>query len=114
MPTQEEIAAVFPEMTQRFQPEKAEGVDATILFDLSGDNGGQYWVKIADGTVEHGCLLSLRVCRGCGCANGRGPGRRRFRFLRAFHVTGRCAGRGPAWVGPVGLRGRVSAARASA
>lgn len=54
MPTQEEIAAVFPEMTQRFQPEKAEGVDATILFDLSGDNGGQYWVKIADGTVEHG------------------------------------------------------------
>ncbi|QPC81229.1 SCP2 sterol-binding domain-containing protein [Phototrophicus methaneseepsis] len=54
MPTQEEIAAVFPEMMARFQPEKAEGTNVTIQFDLSGDNGGLYWVTIADGTAEYG------------------------------------------------------------
>lgn len=54
MPTKEEMQQVFPTMQQRFQPDKAKGVDATIQFDLSGDNGGMFWLKITEGTCEHG------------------------------------------------------------
>ncbi len=54
MATREEIAALFPAMIERFVPEKAEGIDAVIQFDLSGDNGGMYWVKISGGEVSHG------------------------------------------------------------
>lgn len=54
MPTNEEITQVFPKMMDSFQPEKAEGLNALIQFDLSGDNGGLYWIKIAGGAVEHG------------------------------------------------------------
>lgn len=52
--TREEVAGVFPTMVQRFDPQKAENVNATIQFDLSGDNGGQYWLRIADGKAESG------------------------------------------------------------
>ena len=39
---------------QRLQPAKAQGDKALIQFDLSGDNGGKYWVKVADGQCETG------------------------------------------------------------
>ncbi|MFW5696221.1 MAG: SCP2 sterol-binding domain-containing protein [Phototrophicaceae bacterium] len=48
MPSVSEISQA---MVDGFQPEKAEGVDATIQFDLSGDNGGQFYVVIKDKTV---------------------------------------------------------------
>ena len=54
MATAEEIKSIFPEMVTRLIPEKANGINATIQFDLSGDNGGLYWIKIADGTAESG------------------------------------------------------------
>lgn len=54
MATSEEVAAVFTTMISRFDPSKAEGVNATIQFDLSGDNGGAYWLRIADGKAETG------------------------------------------------------------
>ncbi len=54
MATNQEIAQIFPEMVQRFNASKAEGVNATIQFNLSGDNGGLYWLRIADGTCEAG------------------------------------------------------------
>ena len=54
MATQEEINGIFPAMLDNFQADKAEGVNATIQFDLSGDNGGMYWVKINDGAVTNG------------------------------------------------------------
>lgn len=54
MASQEEIRAIFAQMESNFNADKAQGVNATILFDLSGDNGGAYWVKIANGTVESG------------------------------------------------------------
>lgn len=54
MATAEEIKGIFPEMVSRLIPEKADGVDALIQFDLSGDNGGLYWVKVADGKAESG------------------------------------------------------------
>jgi len=54
MATQEEVNNIFPTMVSNFRADKAEGVDATIQFELSGDNGGVYWVKINDGAVTHG------------------------------------------------------------
>jgi putative sterol carrier protein len=54
MATSQEIAQIFPTMVQRFLPEKAQGVNAVIQFNLSGDNGGLYWMRIADGKCEAG------------------------------------------------------------
>ena len=54
MATSEEVQSIFTDMVERFLPEKAAGIDAVILFDLSGDNGGLYWLKVADGEVEAG------------------------------------------------------------
>jgi putative sterol carrier protein len=54
MATQQEVAAVFSKMGDRFDARKAEGVNATIQFELSGDNGGSYWLKIADSKLETG------------------------------------------------------------
>lgn len=54
MATSQEIANIFPTMVERFDPTKAEGVNAVIQFDFNGDNGGLYWVKINDGKAESG------------------------------------------------------------
>jgi len=54
MATSQEIAQIFPVMAERLIPSKAEGVNATIQFNLSGDNGGLYWLRIADGKCEAG------------------------------------------------------------
>lgn len=54
MTTREEIRDIFPAMCQRFIPSKAEGLNATIQFNLSGDNGGLYWLKIGNGVCEAG------------------------------------------------------------
>ncbi|MDE2777714.1 MAG: SCP2 sterol-binding domain-containing protein [Chloroflexota bacterium] len=54
MANAEDLQALFPAMVDRFLPEKAAGINATILFDLSGDNGGFYWIKIADGAATTG------------------------------------------------------------
>ena len=54
MATAEEVQDLFPAMVERFLPEKASGINATILFDLSGDNGGFFWIKIGDGAAESG------------------------------------------------------------
>ena len=35
-------------------PEKAGSTKATIVFDLSGENAGKWWVKIHDGVAESG------------------------------------------------------------
>ena len=52
--SREEVASVFSTMVQRFDAKKAEGVNGTIQFDLSGDNGGSYWLTIANGQAETG------------------------------------------------------------
>lgn len=52
MPTAEEIRKYMAKMPEMFIPEKAEGLDAVIQLDLSGDNGGQWWFKIVDGSCE--------------------------------------------------------------
>ena len=54
MASADEVKNIFPNLAERFLPEKADGIDAGILFDLSGDNGGLYWIKISGGSIEHG------------------------------------------------------------
>ncbi len=50
MPTKDEISAFIANMPAIFLPEKAAGLDTTIQITLTGDNGSQWWLKIADGT----------------------------------------------------------------
>jgi putative sterol carrier protein len=52
--SKEEVAKIFPQMAERFDPAKAEGIDALIQFDLSGDNGGVYWLRLSEGRAEAG------------------------------------------------------------
>lgn len=47
-------AQLFERMPEYFQAEKAGTTNATIQFDLSGEQGGKWWVKIADGTCTSG------------------------------------------------------------
>jgi putative sterol carrier protein len=54
MATREQVAAMFPLMQEKFDPAKAEGLDAIIQFDLGGEGGGQYWLRISGGRLTTG------------------------------------------------------------
>ena len=43
---------VFEQMPSALDPARAGSTNATIQFDLTGDNGGKWWVKIHDGKAE--------------------------------------------------------------
>ncbi|HZU18164.1 MAG TPA: SCP2 sterol-binding domain-containing protein [Candidatus Dormibacteraeota bacterium] len=45
---------VFEVMPSQLIPERAAGLDATFRFDLGGEQGGTWWVKVADGRAESG------------------------------------------------------------
>jgi putative sterol carrier protein len=45
---------VFDSMRDSFQPAKAKGVHARYQWDLSGSNGGQWWIDVNDGTYKMG------------------------------------------------------------
>jgi putative sterol carrier protein len=45
---------VFDAMRGGFQPAKAKGVHARYQWDLSGPNGGQWWIDVEDGTYKMG------------------------------------------------------------
>ena len=47
MPT---VKETFDLMPTKFRPEKAAGVNATIQYDISGDQGGTWHAVIKDGT----------------------------------------------------------------
>jgi putative sterol carrier protein len=49
--TPDQIVEAMPEF---LIPEKAGSTKATIQFDLSGDQGGKWWIKIADGKAQSG------------------------------------------------------------
>jgi putative sterol carrier protein len=53
MPTTSQI---FENMPERFDPATAGDMDATVQFSLTGDNGGEWYVTVADGdlAVEEG------------------------------------------------------------
>ena len=48
----ENVKQIFDEMPAGFNAEGAGDWAATIQFDISGDRGGQYVVKIGDGKCE--------------------------------------------------------------
>jgi putative sterol carrier protein len=45
---------VFDSMRSSFQPAKAKGVHARYQWDLSGPNGGQWWIDVNDGAYKMG------------------------------------------------------------
>ena len=45
---------VFDAMRGSFQPAKAKGVHARYQWELSGPNGGQWWIEVTDGTYKMG------------------------------------------------------------
>ena len=57
------VAEIFQAMPGRFNAQAAQGVNATYQFDLTGDNGGTYHVKIANGAcqVEQGPAASPNI-----------------------------------------------------
>ena len=49
--TDEVLKNIFSGMQDAFKPEKAQGVNATLQYDIETDEGTKQWsVKIADGT----------------------------------------------------------------
>lgn len=44
----------FAQIPQRVNKDKIQGMNATYQFNITGENGGQYWVKCADGEVTQG------------------------------------------------------------
>lgn len=45
---------VFDGMRQSFQVAKARGVHARYQWELSGPNGGEWWIDVNDGTFKMG------------------------------------------------------------
>jgi putative sterol carrier protein len=45
---------VFDGMRKSFQAEKAKGVRARYQWELSGPNGGEWWIDVNDGTFKMG------------------------------------------------------------
>jgi putative sterol carrier protein len=45
---------VFDSMRGSFQPAKAKGVHARYQWDLSGPQGGQWWIEVEDGNYKMG------------------------------------------------------------
>ena len=45
---------VFDGMRQSFQAQKAKGVHARYQWELSGANGGEWWIDVNDGTYTMG------------------------------------------------------------
>jgi len=43
---------VFDGMKESFQAEKAKGVNARYQWDLSGPDGGQWWIEVQDGKCK--------------------------------------------------------------
>lgn len=52
MPRVSSVKEIFDNLGEVFQPSKAEGVDAIFQFDLTGDNGAKYWVKVQNNDFE--------------------------------------------------------------
>ena len=43
---------VFDGMRESFRPDKAKGVHARYQWELSGPNGGQWWIEVNDGKFK--------------------------------------------------------------
>jgi len=45
---------VFDGMKQAFRPDKAKGIHARYQWELSGPNGGEWWIEVDNGTCKMG------------------------------------------------------------
>jgi putative sterol carrier protein len=54
MPSINHAQEIFDNMCNMFLPDKAQGDNAMIQFDLSGAKGGRYWLRVTSGTCEIG------------------------------------------------------------
>jgi uncharacterized OB-fold protein/putative sterol carrier protein len=50
MTTRDIILDMFGTLVSRFQPKNAQGLDVTIVYDIAGEDGGQWTATIKDGT----------------------------------------------------------------
>lgn len=48
------VKEFFDQLPAKIDPAKVAGMNATYQFDITGDGGGKYWVKVADGAAETG------------------------------------------------------------
>ncbi len=57
------VAHFFEAMPGRLIPEKAEGIEATVSYNITGKGGGKWTIRIQDGkmTLEDGILKNPRV-----------------------------------------------------
>ncbi|MBX7257694.1 MAG: SCP2 sterol-binding domain-containing protein [Candidatus Hydrogenedentes bacterium] len=46
------VAGFFAELSGKVDPTKIGGMNATYQFDIQGEGGGQWYVKIAEGKAE--------------------------------------------------------------
>jgi len=44
----------FDELPNQIDSEKVKGINATYQWDIGGDNGGKWWVKLSDGNADVG------------------------------------------------------------
>ncbi|MCE2490740.1 MAG: SCP2 sterol-binding domain-containing protein [Anaerolineae bacterium] len=54
MASKQEIAQIFEDIAKNLDPAMTDDLNATIQFDLDGDSGGLYWVKVGEGEVLRG------------------------------------------------------------
>ena len=52
MSVADDLQKIFNKMPEVFVPEKAAGVKATIQLELSGEGGGNWLLKIANGQIS--------------------------------------------------------------
>ena len=46
------VEDMFQRIQTAFAPSKADGVNAVFQFDMTGDNGGKYWIKVENNSAE--------------------------------------------------------------
>jgi putative sterol carrier protein len=45
---------LFAQLPEHLDPNTAKGLNATVQFNLSGEDGGRWWVAVHDGRAETG------------------------------------------------------------
>lgn len=52
--TQQDINALFVKMRQKFDQDKAQGMDAVIQFRITGEEETDYWVHVQEADLQMG------------------------------------------------------------
>ena len=52
MPSFTDVKDIFENMCTQFQADKAQNDNATIQFEITGENGGKWWAQVQNGTCN--------------------------------------------------------------